>query len=219
MPKDKEKKKRKIGKGKLDYYEAFMKQAELAHKEAELLVEVAENFTSAQEIADYLPRAHEIENSADDLNHSVMQAIDVDFVPPFDRVDIIELTNALDDIVDGIEEVIQRLYVFDVHFMHRDVLPLAKLLVKATGKLVDSMRGFEDFKKFGHFVDEMNKVNEVEEEVDAAYMQIMRRLYTEDNDNPLRVIVWTDIFDRIEDCADRIDETAVIMGNIILKNS
>jgi len=31
--------------------------------------------------------------------------------------------------------------------------------------------------------------------------------------------VWSDIFEHVENCADRIDETAALMGNIILKNS
>ena len=58
MSKEKKADKKKIGKAKLDYYESFLKQTQLAHEEAKLLVEVAENFTSAEAIRDYLPRAH-----------------------------------------------------------------------------------------------------------------------------------------------------------------
>ena len=112
-----------------------MQQAQAAHDEAGVLVEVAENFTTADAVSEYLPRAHKIERDADELNHAVMRAIDVDFITPFDREDIIILTaSALDDIVDGIEEVIQRFYMFDVHFMHHnDVIPMAKLLEKFHG--------------------------------------------------------------------------------------
>ena len=209
----------KTGRSKLDYYETFQQQAKLADDEAALLVEVAQNFTTATAIADYLPRAHEIEHTADGLNHDVLHAIDVDFVTPFDRNDIIEITNALDDIVDGIEEVIQRLYMFDVRFMHPDVLPLANLLKSATGILVEAMGDFQSFKKFGPFIERMEKVNVVEEQADDAYMDTMRRLFTEEHGNPVRLMVWKDIFEHIEDCADRIDETAALMGNIILKNS
>lgn len=211
--------KKKTGKAKLDYYDSFLKQAQVAHEEALLLVEVAQNFTDAQAISDYLPRAHELENQGDELNHAVLNAIDVDFITPFDRNDIIELTNALDDIVDGIEEVMQRMYMFDVHFMHHDVIRLSQLLVKATSLLVEAMGDFRGFKKFGPFIETMQKVNDVEEEVDSAYMAVMRRLFTEDNDNPVRVFVWSDIFGRIEDCADCIDEAGILMGNIILRNS
>ncbi|MBE6470906.1 MAG: DUF47 family protein [Coriobacteriaceae bacterium] len=211
--------KTKVGKSKLDYYVAFQTQAELAHKESSLLLEVAQNFTTAADIADYLPRAHEIEHEADNINHAVLHAIDVDFVTPFDRTDIIEITNALDDIVDSIEEVIQRLYMFDVRFMHPDLIPLAELLQKSTGILLEAMGEFQSFKKFGAFIEHMEKVNTVEEDADEAYMQTMRRLYTEEHENPVRLMVWSDIFEHVENCADRIDETAALMGNIILKNS
>ena len=211
--------KTKTGRSKLDYYQAFQQQAQLAHEEAALLVEVAQGFTTATAIADYLPRAHEIEHKADDINHAVLHAIDVDFVTPFDRTDIIEITNALDDIVDSIEEVIQRLYMFDIRFMHPDVLPLANLLQKSTGILLDAMGEFQSFKKFGAFIDHMQKVNDVEEDADTAYLETMRRLFTKEHANPVRLMVWSDIFEHIENCADRIDETAALMGNIILKNS
>lgn len=209
----------KGSRSKLNYFETFMLQAQAAHKEAGVLVEVAENFTTAEAISEYLPRAHEIEHEADQLNHAVMRAIDVDFMTPFDREDIIILTNALDEIVDGIEEVIQLFYLFDVHFMHRDVIPMARLLEKSTAALSEAMGGFKDFKKFGHFLEVMDKVDEVEEEVDAKYMEVMHNLFTEDRENAVRVMVWKDIFEHIEDCADRCDDAAQIMGSIILKNS
>ena len=211
--------KNKGSRSKLNYFEAFMQQAQAAHDEAGVLVEVADNFTTADAVSEYLPRAHKIERDADELNHAVMRAIDVDFITPFDREDIIILTGALDDIVDGIEEVIQRFYMFDVHFMHHDVIPMAKLLEKSTAALAEAMGCFKDFKKFGHFLEVMDKVDKVEEEVDSKYMEVMHRLFTVDRENAVRVMVWKDIFEHIEDCADRCDETAQIMGSIILKNS
>lgn len=211
--------KNKGSRSKLNYFETFMKQAQAANREATLLVDVVDNFTTAEAIAECLPKAHEIESEADKLNHAIMRAIDVDFVTPFDREDIIELANALDDIIDSIEEVIQRLYMFDVHFMHHDVVPMAHLLQKATGVLEESMAGFKDFKRFGSFLEMMSKVNDVEEQVDAKYMEVMHNLFTVDRENPVRVLVWKDIFEHIEECADRCDLASQVMGSIILKNS
>jgi predicted phosphate transport protein (TIGR00153 family) len=212
-------KKKKGSRSKLDYFDTFMKQAQAANNEATLLVDIVDNFTTAEDIAKCLPHAHEIESEADKLNHAVMRAIDVDFVTPFDREDIIALANALDDIIDGIEEVIQRFYMFDIHFMHRDMVPMAHLLQKATGVLEESMGGFKDFKRFGSFLETMSKVNDVEEQVDAKYMEVMHNLFTVDRDNAVRVMVWKDLFEHVEECADRCDLASQLMGSIILKNS
>lgn len=212
-------KKKKGSRSKLDYFDTFMKQAQAANNEATLLVNIVDNFTTAEDIAKRLPHAHEIESEADKLNHAVMRAIDVDFVTPFDREDIIALANSLDDIIDGIEEVIQRFYMFDIHFMHRDMVPMAHLLRKATGVLEESMGGFRDFKRFGSFLETMGKVNDVEEQVDAKYMEVMHNLFTVDRDNAVRVMVWKDLFEHVEECADRCDLASQLMGSIILKNS
>lgn len=211
--------KRKTGKSKLNYYESFRKQAQLAREEAGLLVEMTENFSADTDMADYLARAHVIENNADDVHQAVMNAIDVDFVTPFDRNDIIDLSDALDDITDGIEEIIQHFYMYNIPEMHPDVFPLAKLLRKACNSLVKAIDDFESFKKFEPFMKCLDKVNAVEEEVDTTYMEVVHHLFTKETDKPITVMVWKSIFDHIEESADRIYTTSAIMGDIILKNS
>ena len=45
---------------KFNYFDAFASQAELAAKEAELLMLVVENFDCAEKLQEYLPEAHRI---------------------------------------------------------------------------------------------------------------------------------------------------------------
>ena len=210
---------KKPGKSKLNYYDTFREQASCAQKETELFIEAIENFSSAEAIKEYLPRAHEIESAADDLHHSVMRAIDVDFITPFDRNDIILLADALESIVDGFEEIMQRTYMYDIHFMHPDLLPMAKLLKETADALAQALNDFENYKKFGHFAKCIDTVNELEEKMDDAYMETMHRLFTDDKENPMRVIAWKGIFDLAEDSCDRMYDTCILMANIILKNS
>lgn len=206
-------------KSKLDYFDAFKRQAEYACKEAELLCEVVDNFTTAEAIEQYLPRAHDIEHDADVVNHDILTAIDVDFITPIDRADIIQLAQALDDIVDSIEDVIQRFYMFDVHFMHHDAVSLAKLIHKECEALHTAMEEFYDFKKSSTFRKNMIKVNDIEEEADSLYVEIMRRLFTVDRENPMRVVAWMEIFERMENCCDSGERVADTMSSILLKNS
>ena len=211
--------KRSTGKSKLNYYDSFREQAEFAHEETLLLVEIVEEFSADTDIEKFVAKAHEIENKADDVHHQVMNAIDVDFVTPFDREDIIDLSDALDDIADGIEEVIQHFYMYNVTEMHDDVLPMAKLLEKAARTLLKALDDFENTKKFDQFIKRLGKVNEVEEEVDNTYMEIIHHLFVKGADHPLVVMTWKDIFGLIEESADLIYKASAIMGDIILKNS
>ena len=68
-----------------------------------------------------MEKAHAIEHKGDDINHDIFRNVATDFITPIDREDIIGLAQALDTIIDELEEVIQRFYMYDV-FMHKDAL-------------------------------------------------------------------------------------------------
>ena len=112
---------------KFNYFDAFASQAELAAKEAELLMLVVENFDRAEKLQEYLPEAHRIENEADEVHHSIHDALLPDFVPPLDREDITSIASSLDEVVDLIEELILSFYMYDVRFMHTDAIEFAVL--------------------------------------------------------------------------------------------
>ena len=49
-------------------------------------------------------------------------------------------------------------------------------------------------------------------------MKAVRKLHTIDRENPMRVVVWTSLFDMMEDCVDICESTADKMNSIMLKN-
>lgn len=208
-----------MAKQKHDYFAAFAQQVELAVEESELLIGIVENFTTSDAVADIIPQAHEIESKADDVAHGNYNAIAVDFITPLDRDDILELTHALDSVVDRIEAVIQSFYMTNVQRMHEDALPLAQLIKQGCQALKDAMGPFSDFKRKDTFTDAIMRANDFEEEADQVYMQAIRRLHTEDFDNPVRLLVWTRIFVALEACCDAFEHAADLMGTIYLKNS
>ena len=195
-------------KSKLDYFQAFKKQAEYAVKEADLLIEVIQNFTTAEAIKQDLPRAHEIEHAADGVYYEILAAVDVDFITPIEREDIIALAQRLDDVVDSIEDIIQRFYMFDVHFMQR-----------SCEGLMEVMEDFGDFKKSDKFKEGLAIANEMEEAADDIFVEVAHGLFTKESDHPMRAMVWMEIFSRMERATDRCMEVADTMSSIVLKNS
>ena len=99
-------------KQKFNYFDAFERQADLACQEAELLIEIIEQFRTSEALLDDIKRAHEIEHAADMVCHDIFDAVSADFITPIDREDIISLTQSMDDILDYMEGTIQRFYMF-----------------------------------------------------------------------------------------------------------
>lgn len=209
----------KKSKKKFDYFEAFERQTAVAVRESELLIEVIENFTTAEAVKDIMPRAQEIEHEGDEISHAIFTAIATDFITPIEREDIIELAAHLDDIVDYIEDIIQRFYMYDIHFMHEGAAEFARMIHKSCKALDKAMVDFADFKKSKTFKQSIIDVNTYEEEADAYYMKTIRDLHTKDRDNTLRVLVWTQVFACMEKVTDACEHAADSMHTIMLKNA
>lgn len=203
---------------KFNYFDAFAKQAELAVKESELLVSVVENFQRAEELQECLPEAHQIENEADEVHHRIHDALLPDFVPPLDREDITSLASALDEVVDQIEELIRSFYMYDVRFMHSDAVEFSRILHASCIALCEAVKEFPRARKSELFRKAVVEVNDREEEADRLYLEAMRRLFTEDAEHFMRVMVWSSIFDIFEDCLDQCETIADRMMAIVLKN-
>lgn len=205
-------------KHKFDYFDAFEKQMRVAIAEVDLLIEAIENFTTAEDLKDDMERAHVLEHEGDEINHSVFKSVATDFITPIEREDIIELTQYLDNIIDYIEDVMQRFYMYDVHFMHKDTHEFACLIKKSCEALERAMEDFRNFKKSKKFKSLIIDVNTYEEEADQLFLKVIRGLHTDDRENPMRVLVWSQIFDRMEKCCDACEHAADAMNTIMLKN-
>ena len=156
-------------KQKFDYFDAFEKQTKLAVQEADLLIEAIEKFTEAENLRDAMERAHALEHEGDEINHSIFRTVATDFITPIEREDIIDMSQFLDNITDYIEDVIQRFYMYDVHFMHHDALEFACLIKKSCEALDTAMEDFRNFKKSKKFKQLIVDVNTYEEEADQLY--------------------------------------------------
>lgn len=205
-------------KTKFNYFDAFESQVDVAYEEASLLVEMIESFTTAEELESVLERAHEIEHKGDQLNHEIRVAVSIDFITPIDREDIIELAADLDDVTDMIEGVMQRFYMFDVHFMHPKAIEFARIIQKSLKALRKSMGSFREFKKVKKIRAMVEDVNTLEEMADDLYVQAIRELYTVDRENAVKIEVWSRLFDRLEGIVDSCETVADTMQTIMLKN-
>ena len=208
-------------KNKFNYFDAFQDQVTVAAEEADLLIEAIESFTSAEDLKSLLERAHEIEHRGDEINHMIRTYVSTDFITPIDREDIVELAQRLDDVTDNIEGILQRFYMFDIHFMHNRAMEFAVIIKKSLKALSKSMDSFREFKKVKKIRAMVQDVNDLEEQADELYMEVIRQLYTDDAEkaeNAVRVEVWSRLFDRLEGTIDSCKEVADTVSTIMLKN-
>ena len=62
------------------------------------------------EIRQKIDEIHKIEHSADEKKHALQGVLVKAFITPIEREDILTLSRNIDDMVDKIEDVLQRIY-------------------------------------------------------------------------------------------------------------
>ena len=206
-----------MAKGDKFYFENFEKSTELSKKAASYLVECLENY-EADGIEKMLGNMHEIEHSADLVKHEMNEALAKAFVTPVDREDLDMLSHQLDDVVDLIEEVLQKFYIYDVKAIDPPAVEFAKNIVKSCDLLCSVMTEFENFKKSKKIHSLIIRLNDVEEECDKLYLSSMRAL-TKSSMDVFEMIAWRKIYESLEACADACEHVSECVGSVIMKNT
>jgi predicted phosphate transport protein (TIGR00153 family) len=160
-----------------------------------------------------------VEHEADEITHEVNLRIDRSFVTPIDREDIHLLASRLDNVVDLIDGTARRAQMFRVREMRPQAQQLAGVVAKATECIAVAVDGMKQPKLVSI---QAREIKQLEEEGDAIYQEAVGALFTPSNGNPpdpLEVIVWKELFDKLEDTLDECEDVANVLESISIKNS
>lgn len=205
-------------KNKIDYFKSYEKLTSLAIKEAEILVEACDTFTDADGLSELMERMHAFENEGDHINHDIFACAAIDFVPPFDREDIVGLAQALDNVLDYIDDVIGHMQIYAIATMPEDAKAFASVILKQCRALNEVMGQLHNFKKSKQLDKLLVDINSYEEEGDRLYKHAILHLHTVENDSVMHILVWSRIYERMEKCCDAAEHAADIISTIIMKN-
>ena len=155
------------------------------------------------------------EQDGDRITHDIIQRLNQTFVTPIDREDIHELSSALDDVVDYTEEVADYLGLYKIEAPMTQAQDLAKVLHAAARQIAEAMPRLRGFKDISHYTVEINRL---ENDGDRITREAIASLFDNGID-PMVVIRWKDIFERLEDAIDSTEHVANIIEGIVIKNS
>ncbi len=154
------------------------------------------------------------EKEGDRITHDIIQRLNHTFVTPFDREDIIALASGIDDIVDFIEEVADFLGLYRIEASTEQAERMAAVLHEATRQINGAMPRLRSLQDINHYTVEVNRL---ENEGDRMLRVALAALFDHGID-PMMVIRWKDIYERLEDAIDATETAVNIMEGIIIKN-
>jgi predicted phosphate transport protein (TIGR00153 family) len=154
------------------------------------------------------------EQEGDRITHDIIQRLNQTFVTPFDREDIIALASGFDDIVDFIEEVADFLGLYQIEAPTDQAQRMAGVLHEATRQINGAIPRLRSLSDIHHFTVEVNRL---ENDGDRILREGIASLFNHGID-PMQVIRWKDIYERLEDAIDATETAVNIMEGIIIKN-
>jgi uncharacterized protein len=179
---------------------------------AGLLEEMLRDFPERNELArDILI----CEQDGDRVTHDIIQRLNQTFVTPIDREDIYELASALDDVVDYTEEVADYLGLYNIEAPMSQAQELAGVLHACGRQIAQAMPRLRGFKDISHYTVEINRL---ENDGDRITREAIASLF-DNRIDPMVVIRWKDIFERLEEAIDSCEHVANILEGIVIKNS
>jgi predicted phosphate transport protein (TIGR00153 family) len=155
------------------------------------------------------------EQEGDRITHDVIQLLNHKIATPIDREDVYALASALDDIVDYTEEAADVLGLYNIEAPMVQAQQLSVVLRDACRNLSMALSRLHEFGDLHH---QLVEVNRLENEGDRITREALASLFVNGID-PMIVIRWKDIFERIEQAIDACETAANIMETILVKHA
>ena len=200
-----------------NYFKEFILITDYIVQSANTLKEIMENFDKNMLDTD-ITEIHKLENEADHIVHKMKEYLIKDFLPPIEREDIVAIINRLDNIEDGIDEILINTKILDIKEIKQEVIELIYILIKCTEAVREIFLDFNNFKKVELIKEKTIKVNNLEEQGDRIYEKLMFTLYKNET-NPIDLIKWTNIYNCLEETIDCCEEIADYVDEVVMKNS
>jgi len=194
------------------FFDLFEEAAANGLRAAELLDEMLATYPEKAELAREIVLC---EHEGDRITYDTVQRLNSTFVTPIDREDILALTSGLDDVVDLTEEAADYLGLYKIEAPMVQAEQLAQILREACRQIAEAMPRLRGFKDVSHFT---NEIHRLETEGDRVTREAVASLFTTGID-PMVVIRWKDIFERLEEAIDATENVANTLANIVVKNS
>ena len=200
-----------------NYFNVFVKLSEFSCAAAKVLDGAIRDF-DVDRLPAQLEEIHAIEHGADMEKHEMMRALAREFITPIEREDIAEMTQLMDDVTDAIEDVLVKIYIYNIRSIKPDALRFTDIILKCCDVQTKMMQQFGNFKKSPLLKEHIIEINNLESDGDTLYNEAMRTLHTSTND-PIEIMTWSRLFDNFEKCCDAFEDVADTAEYIIMKNS
>ncbi len=165
-------------------------------------------------------RIVDLEHEADDVTREVMQAVRRSFITPFDRADVQELIQSMDDAIDRMNGAVKVVRLFEITEFEPNMQAIGKVIVEASRLLAEAVPLLD---KPGsnvlRLVGLTERIVEAEGRVDDLHDDGLKLLFkTYGHTAPMRFYIGNELYAALEKVMDRFEDVANEISAIVIES-
>jgi hypothetical protein len=199
-----------------------MRFFKLFNQQGENMVTAAKYFnelvTTGNFNEDTIATMRRIEQEGDIITREVSVMLNKTFITPFDREDIYELSNAIDNVVDAIDALTKRMRLYKLTEPDPILKQFAVLIDQSAFALADAIKYLDNHKNYARVQIYCSEVNRLENVGDQIRDTAISDLFDNCTD-PIHIIKWKEIYETAEGAIDICDRVGKTIYSITVKNN
>jgi len=174
--------------------------------------------TEYNHVSTRVTRIKNLEHEADEITHKIMAELHTTFVTPLDREDISALANSLDDIMDFIDGAANALFLYRIPQPTEHARELTRILAAEVEEISKALPRLRQRNQMRGILKHCVEINRLENEADQVMRDALAELFDKES-SAASIIKWREIYEHLENAADRGEDVANVLEGIVLKHA
>lgn len=204
-----------------NFFELFNQHGSHIVDGARAFILMIQNYADLDLREKYANEVVNAERSADRVTAEVNRLLHKTFITPIDREQIHGLINAMDDILDLLQDATETMQLYDVRAMTDEVLRLGDLSAKCCERVqhaVSLLPKISQPATAEAAIKTCEEIDKLESDADRVMRAAMSKLFREETD-VRELIKLKAIYEQLESISDRCEDVANLIEGIVLENS
>lgn len=199
----------------VNFFDLFDKQAASVVAAARFFKEIISKGTFNEES---LSKMKQFEHKGDEGAYEIINQLNKTFITPFDREDIHSLAKELDDIIDMIYTIVNRLKVYKLSSIDQNLVEFSSVIEQSALLVERAVKGLRSKKNITDILECCKEINRLENVGDSLRDKVLAGLF-ENGKDPVAIIKWKEVYEDAETVLDICEDVAHVVEAIVVKQA
>ena len=204
-----------------NFFELFNEHGQHISEGARAFLAMVQNYANVEERERHAAAVGDAERAADKLTAEVHRLLHRTFITPLDRDQIHRLINAMDDVIDLLQDTSEVMSLYDLQRLTVDAMQLSEISVRCCERVQHVLTLLPKLKSAAvaeSVLKTCAEIDQLESDADRVMRSAMSSLFRDEPDTR-ELIKLKAVYEHLESISDRCEDVANLVEGIVLENS